>query len=433
MTELVELPVNLEDCHDPERINARLRDGAAELDWTRVSEAPSPTLASLLDGLDLSRDADALGLETIPEELEDQIVEVLESGGPSPNTPGRSRRSPTGGAPQVFTAERKPLEEPEESESVEQIVEDERILAAPSQHRIRDELQRLVISDLLGPAGGPEEEVTERRVSERYLTGMLAPRRQRHSPEEFDELAVDGVETAEDGSSDASAPQETTVFPSSLGLSFSVAGDAQAIKLTARWGRYRRVPSASLKKRDGSPALVWKREPVEEVSGPLPLAEGELQEWVVTEEQPEVVVRGTVRRHGGPGGEWIVSLFLVNGQSDPKVRRDEAWIFQPELIVESPQRAPIFRQRPVLRDPRKDGLRGVCRGKRHGDGLPPSRRLRRRPQRLRPRRHRPGRSPPRHPAAYQRDPKLRCPQDDTAHTSRHPRPRRPRSGYERTF
>lgn len=350
MTKIVELPVNLEDCRDPEGINARLRAGTAELDWTKVTEAPVPVLAVLLDGLDLSRDADALGLETIPEELEDDILQALESGGPRPESPARSRRPPTGEAPQVYTAEREPVEEPEESEPAEEVVEDERILAAPSQHRIRDELQRLVISDLLGPAGGPEEEVNERRVSERYLTGMLAPRRQRHSPEEFDELAVDGVETAEDGSSDVSAPQETTVFPSSLGLSFSVAGDAEAITLTARWGRYRRAPSATLKKRDGTPALIWKREPVEEVSDPLPLAEGKLQEWVVTEEQPEVVVRGTVRRHGE---DWIVSLFLVNGQSAPKVRRDEAWIFQPELVVESPHGAPIFRQRPLLRDPER--------------------------------------------------------------------------------
>lgn len=67
----------------------------------------------------------------------------------------------------------------------------------------------------------------------------------------------------------------------------------------------------------------------------------------MTEEQPEVVVRGTARRHEG---HWIFSLFLVNGQSEPKIRRDEAWIFQPELIVESADGAPIFRQRTLLHD-----------------------------------------------------------------------------------
>jgi hypothetical protein len=63
----------------------------------------------------------------------------------------------------------------------------------------------------------------------------------------------------------------------------------------------------------------------------------------VTEEQPEVVVRGTIRQHEE---QWIVSLFLVNGQREPKIRRDEAWIFQPELTVTSPDGSAIFRQRP---------------------------------------------------------------------------------------
>ena len=42
---------------------------------------------------------------------------------------------------------------------------------------IREELIRLVCGDLLGPAGGPNEEVTEGRVRERYLTGMKDPHR----------------------------------------------------------------------------------------------------------------------------------------------------------------------------------------------------------------------------------------------------------------
>ncbi|MHB8836204.1 MAG: hypothetical protein ACYC9Y_10905 [Candidatus Methylomirabilia bacterium] len=40
---------------------------------------------------------------------------------------------------------------------------------------IREELVRLFCNDLLGPAGGPEEEILENRVRERYLLGMLAP------------------------------------------------------------------------------------------------------------------------------------------------------------------------------------------------------------------------------------------------------------------
>ncbi len=355
MTETVKLPIDLNDCREPERVNERLKSGAVELDWSRVRDAPTAALVPLLSGLDLSRDGDALGLETVPEELEDAIVQALEDGSPK-SAQASTRVSPAGGVPEVWEAEREPAEgETGESEPAEEAAGDtgdtleEPLLAPPSQHQIRDELERLIVADLLGPAGGPEEEVAERRVSERYATGMLAPRRQRLlPPEEFDELAVGGVGTSEDGTSDVSAPQNSSAFPSSLGMTFSVAGEAESIEITARWGLYRRAPSASLKGKDGNPLLVWKREPVETPSPPVPLSEGEIPEWVVTEEQPEVVVRGTVRRHEE---HWIVSLFLVNGQSEPKVRRDEAWIFQPELIVEAPDGSLIFRQRPRLRDP----------------------------------------------------------------------------------
>jgi len=39
-------------------------------------------------------------------------------------------------------------------------------------------LEERVVGDLLGPAGGPDEELTERNVRDRYLVGVLAPRSQ---------------------------------------------------------------------------------------------------------------------------------------------------------------------------------------------------------------------------------------------------------------
>jgi hypothetical protein len=48
----------------------------------------------------------------------------------------------------------------------------------PSSTKIREELERMVVRDLLGPVGGPEEEVDEPSVRDRYLVGMLAPKRQ---------------------------------------------------------------------------------------------------------------------------------------------------------------------------------------------------------------------------------------------------------------
>src|SRR5712692_6157717 len=85
----------------------------------------------------------------------------------------------------------------------------------PSPMHIRDELEQMVLNDLLGPVGGPEEEIDEQSVRDRYLVGMLAPKRQELSPEEFDELPAGGSGTIEEGSTDLSAPTTKTMFPSS--------------------------------------------------------------------------------------------------------------------------------------------------------------------------------------------------------------------------
>src|SRR5205823_7406039 len=127
---------------------------------------------------------------------------------------------------------------------------------APSPTRIREELVEAVLLDLLGPAHGPEEELDERNVRDRYLVGMLAPKRQELSPEEFDELAQGGVGSGEDGTADFSAPPARTMFPSSFGMTFCVDLQAEALQVTARWGQYARVRSETLTREGGEPKLV---------------------------------------------------------------------------------------------------------------------------------------------------------------------------------
>ena len=60
-------------------------------------------------------------------------------------------------------------------------------------HAIRDELTEMVVNDLLGPAGGPEEELDQRedRVTGRYLVGMLAPKATPVAAEEQNTLGTD--------------------------------------------------------------------------------------------------------------------------------------------------------------------------------------------------------------------------------------------------
>jgi hypothetical protein len=56
------------------------------------------------------------------------------------------------------------------------------------------------------------------------------------------------------------------------------------------------------------------------------LVEGLLSLRALDPEQPEVVIRGRIRKHSR---NWLVSLFLENGQREPNHKRHApAWIFQ---------------------------------------------------------------------------------------------------------
>jgi len=134
------------------------------------------------------------------------------------------------------------------------------------------------------------------------------------------------------------------MLPSSIGLSFELLDTAEALQITARWGWYERVtikeepyrrpPQSWGGLRGGGDGYypVWKRTPICGVSEPIVLREGMMAEWTPDSEQPDVYVQGRMRKHDGG---WSVTLFLVNGQEEPKREKDSAWLFQPELIVEA--------------------------------------------------------------------------------------------------
>lgn len=216
------------------------------------------------------------------------------------------------------------------------------VLARATPGALRAELRDLFIKELMGPVGGPTEEISEPRVRvrERYLLGALAPARTLVMPESQDELAESDGGGGEDGAPETAALQVPTLMPSSIGLSFCVGPDAPGLRVTARWGKYQRRGGREDADEDG-PA-VWRRVPVTGTLGPIRLQPGKIAPMVVTADQPGVHVEGIVRRSVGG---FVVTLFLVNGQEEPKRHRDEAWLFQPELIVEAEDGSPCFEKR----------------------------------------------------------------------------------------
>ncbi|KKK99218.1 hypothetical protein LCGC14_2634950, partial [marine sediment metagenome] len=111
------------------------------------------------------------------------------------------------------------------------------------------------------------------------------------------------------------------------------------------------------KTKTGAQRRIWRRIPVEGVAEAVALRAGRLRSWQPNPEQPDVRVQGIVRRRTG---QWHITLFLVNGQSEPKQRKDEAWLFQPELIVEDAHGRPIFEHRPLGRGSDDPELRSMA-------------------------------------------------------------------------
>lgn len=216
----------------------------------------------------------------------------------------------------------------------------------PSAMHIRAELEQMVLNDLLGPVNGPEEEIDEQSVRDRYLIGMLAPKRQELSPEEFDELPQGGSGPAEDGPAEFTIPSSKTMAPSSFGMTFCIDLDATALQISAMWGHYFREHSVTLTTDTGAAKLVWKRKPCGGKSETIPLKTGKLS-WTPDPEFLEVKVQGLIRKRKTC---WTVTLFLVNDQEEPKKSRDTKWVFQPELSVQAPDGKPIFMNRPLQRE-----------------------------------------------------------------------------------
>jgi hypothetical protein len=107
------------------------------------------------------------------------------------------------------------------------------ITATPSD--LRDELTDMVDRDLLGPAGGPEEELNqyEDHAYQRYLVGMLAPKGEQVDAGQQDELATGNGDDGEEGAPESGVPAGNTYFPSSMGLSFVVAAETKEIAVEA--------------------------------------------------------------------------------------------------------------------------------------------------------------------------------------------------------
>lgn len=256
----------------------------------------------------------------------------------------------------------------------------------------RERICRALALDLVGP--GPEDaelarEVLERWPSHWYLTGFLVPEEGR-APEELQQEEDFDEGTPEDPSAEETAPEERPVtrvrlLPASIGLSCLLRPGTERVTVRLFWGEYRREDGRAtaedeaeaagaeivqVEAADGpgeaeSPEAAsgaadqgrggerederWRRTPVR-WEGEIPLAGG--GDTLKPAEGVELrwLVRPTRAAHGEA---LLLSLFLTNRRA-PTRPRDEAYLFQPVIEVESED----LLGRPDPRRPRADDLDG---------------------------------------------------------------------------
>jgi hypothetical protein len=235
----------------------------------------------------------------------------------------------------------------EESRGTTDVQDPDPIGTSTSSHDLRKRVFDAVVRDLLGPADGPEEEFAGAGVRDRYLLGQLLPRGSVAEPELYDDITRAGESGGEEGQPDAQTPPARTLMPSSLGLTFCIDGDVESVIVKASWGRYRRTKSEVLLTESGAARTVWKRA---SQGGELRLVLEPGHSWhPIDARYPDVRLEATIRRLEREGGaDWVVTVFLINGQIPTEDAKDEeAWLFQPELRIEAIDGAPIFRKRPT--------------------------------------------------------------------------------------
>ena len=240
---------------------------------------------------------------------------------------------------------------------------------------VRELLKTIVTDDLLGPAQGPDEEIVGMSVRDRYILGRLGPRKHddlvttatdeelaeidessdeamagNEDHAEHDENKTPGTDIAEeepeeDVADTIDVTRSSSIVPSSMGLTFCLGVNEQEIEVDVSWGSYSRQDSEyATHPETGKPLKCWKRYPLGGKTK-LKISEGPIPEFNPCESIGTVSVMGTVSRP--IGDSRLVTLFLVNKQLEPNTNRDAAWLFQPEIVVRSPDGKAIFKKRPL--------------------------------------------------------------------------------------
>ena len=213
----------------------------------------------------------------------------------------------------------------------------------PDSPAVREHLVEALKLDLIGPSAS-HELADERlpgwvRPSNWYLTGFLIPsgtrpeaRADADEDEDLGEVPESGglaEESAEEGKS-----AKKGFFPSSMGLSFLVAADADTLAVTVRWGDYER---AEIEEGDQAKTSVWYRRPNERTVPVSLFRPGDyrLPQSVGLTLHLSVKSIDPTKLPDIPAGTRSVSVLLVNQRQANDSDPDAKFAFQAEVEVAS--------------------------------------------------------------------------------------------------
>ncbi|MFD6445068.1 DISARM system helicase DrmA [Promicromonospora sp. NPDC060204] len=235
---------------------------------------------------------------------------------------------------------------------------------------MRGELLELLRRDLVGPWGGPTEEIIGTPRA-RYLAGALAPISLRDGPtpeaanvgeaaKTLDDVRSDeslavidlsgahetaGVPVDEDRSAGEASqtepdedrgPESKIIAPSSMGLRFHVSADIGVLRFTAQWGRYRGRRETNPD--TGRQQTYYDREPfcipVEIDLASIPNGGSHRADL-----GDDVAISVEVFEHEG---RRVVEAALLNTAVTGRELPPKLWLFQTELEVSAANDAPVF-------------------------------------------------------------------------------------------
>ena len=209
---IIKLPPILPGGLDLTEINQQIQSGKTQLDWSEVASAQQKYLEVLLAGLDLSDNAEVLGIDgAIDDNIADQIIRCLEKVKPKKSKSSTKKQQKSKSTPEVweqiscletnYVAAENLNEGTQGSLVTEQFTikpelkiateenysdfssfpattsietanskqsndHNTKLLNKATPYQIRTELEAAILKDLLGPVGGAEEEIEERSVTE---------------------------------------------------------------------------------------------------------------------------------------------------------------------------------------------------------------------------------------------------------------------------